>query len=91
MPKMRNPKIRVINNMSEKQSEVNIIESMKKQNESINYADMKVLNVFEVKYNETYGAIIEVDTRSFDVLMKEQKVSIGKDICNVTESLSVLR
>lgn len=90
MPKMRNPKIRVTN-MSEKYSEMNIIECMKKQNELIKDADMKVLHVFYVKYNETYGAIIEVDGKSFDVLMKENKVSIGTDVCNVTESLSVLR
>lgn len=90
IPTMRNPKIRVVN-MCEKRSEMNIIDCIRKQNELIKDADMKVLHVFNVKSNETYGAIIEVDAPSFDVLMKEKKVFIGTDVCNITESLSVLR
>lgn len=51
-PKRRNPKIRVTN-MSEKQRDVDIIASIKERNELMKDADMKVLNVFEVTYNET--------------------------------------
>lgn len=90
IPKLRNPKIRVTN-MSVKQNNVDIIECIKKQNEFVKDAEMKVLHLFENKYNETYGAIVEVDPRSFNVLMKEQKIVIGGDKCHITESLSVLR
>lgn len=90
VPKQRNPKIRVTN-MCVKQSEVDIITSMKKQNEWIKDADLKVLHVYEVKYNETFGAIIEVDSKSFDMLMKEKKIIVGINSCDVTECLSVLR
>lgn len=90
IPKMCNPKIR-ITNMSEKLNETQIIENIKKQNESIKDGHMKVLHVFNVKYNETYGAIVEVDAKSFDVLVKKKRVFIGTDICKVMESVSVLR
>ncbi len=90
IPNRRNPKIRVTN-MSEKQTNVDIIASIKKHNESMKDADVKVLHVFEVKHNETYGAIIELDSRSFNALMTKNKVVIGPDICNITESVSVLR
>lgn len=90
MPKLRNPKIR-ITNMSKKWTETDIIENIKKQYETIKDVDMKVLHLFEVKYNETYGAIVEVDAKSFDVLLSRKRVFIGTDICNVTESVGVLR
>lgn len=90
IPRLRNPKIRVTN-MSEKHSGEDIIARIKNQNEWVKQADMKVLQVFEVKYNETYGAIIEIDPKSFNVIVKEKTIMIGMDVCNVTESLSVLR
>lgn len=90
IPKLRNPKIRVTN-MSVRQNDVDIIECIKKQNEFVKDAEMKVLHVFEKKYNETYGAIVEVDPKSFNALMKEREIVIGMDKCNITESLSVLR
>lgn len=90
IPKPRNPKIRV-ENMSEKFTDVNIITSMKKQNEFLKDSDMKVLHIFEVKHTESYGAIIEVDPNTFKKLMSEKKVDIGTNTCVVKESLSVLR
>lgn len=90
MPKLRNPKIRVTN-LSAKRSETDIIECMKKQNECIKDSELRVLRVFDVKYNETYGAIIESDPKSFNILMEKKTVVIGMDTCNVSESLSVLR
>jgi hypothetical protein len=77
--------------LSVKKNDTDIIECMKKQNECIKDAELKVLHVFEVKYNETYGAIIESDPKSFNILMEKKTIVIGMDACNVTESLSVLR
>lgn len=65
--------------MSEKQSGVNIIASVKKQNELFKDSDMKVLHVYEIKYNETFGAIIEVDPKTFNIFMREKKVIVGMD------------
>lgn len=77
--------------MSEKKRDVDIIESVKQLSELTKDADIKVLHVFKVTYNETYGAIIELDSKSFNVLMTKKKIIIGSNLCDVTESLSVLR
>lgn len=90
IPRRRYPKIRVTN-MSNKLSDVDIVKSIKEQSELKRDAVMKVVHTFEVAYNETYGAIIELDSNSFNVLMRNENVRIGADICYVTESLSVLR
>lgn len=52
--------------MSEKKRDVDIIASIKEHNELMKDADVKVLHVFEVTYNKTYGAIIQLDSRSFN-------------------------
>lgn len=90
IPNKRFPKIRVTN-MSKKLEGEEIIESIKNRNELMKEAKVKVVHVFEVKFNETYEAIVEVDPKTFDVLMKEKTIAIGTDICDVTESLTVLR
>lgn len=77
--------------MSEKYSDVNIIMSMKRQNEFLKDSDMKVLHIFELNYIESYGAIIEVDPNTFKKLMMEKTVRIGTNTCPVTETLNVLR
>lgn len=90
IPKLRNPKIRVTN-MSERLRDVQLISSIKESNEFTRDSDMKVLHVYEVKYNETFGAIVEVDVKTFDHCMKAKKIFVGRDVCNVTESVNVLR
>lgn len=90
IPRPRNPKVR-ITNMSVKQSGVNIIASVKKHNELFKDGDMKVLHVYEIKSNETFGAIMEVDPKTFNIFMREKKVFVGVDVCYVTESISVLQ
>lgn len=90
VPKQHKPKIRVTK-MSVKQSDVNIIASIRDQNELLRDADMKVLRVYEIKYNESYGAIIEVEPKAFNILMNEKVIVIGMNSCDVTECVSVLR
>lgn len=90
IPKLRNPKIRVTN-LSEKLRDDQIILGIKESNEFAKDSDMKVLNVYEIKYNETFGAIIEVDVTTFDHFMRVKKIAVGRDLCNVTESVNVLR
>lgn len=90
MQKIRNPKVR-ITNMSRKLSGDEIIECMKRDNEFLKEADMKVLYVYDIKNTESYGTIMEVDPKTFKQLMKEGNVAIGMNKCNVTECLNVLR
>ena len=90
IPSRRNPKFRVTN-LSENQTDVDIIASIKQHKELTKNAEMRVVHIFEVSNNETYGAIIELDPKSFNVLIREKKITVGSDICDVTECLSVLR
>lgn len=85
IPKLRNPKVRVTN-LSVKRSDTDIVKCIKNQNKYMN-----VVHLFEIKYNETYAAIIESDPKSFNVLMEKKFVVIRTDKCNVTDSLNVLR
>lgn len=90
MQKIRNPKVR-LTNMSRKLNGHEIIECMKRDNEFLKEADMKVLYVYDIKNTESYGTIIEVDPKTFKQLMKEGNVAIEMNKCNVTECLNVLR
>lgn len=89
-PKLKNPKIRVTN-MSERLRDVDIVSSIKESNVFAKDSDMKVLHGYELKYNETFGAIIEVDVKTFDTFMRVKKIFVGRDVCDVTESVNVLR
>lgn len=90
MPKMRYPKVRVVN-MSEKLTEAELIESIKDKNQLYQNSEMKVICVYEIKSNDSFGAIIEVDTKTFNVMMKEEKIAIRWNMCKVSECVNVLR
>jgi len=77
--------------MSEKLNEVNIIQSIKKSNELVKDGEIKVLHVYDIKNTESYGAIVEVDPKTFNTLMQDGKVIIGLNNCKVTEYLNVIR
>lgn len=88
--KIRNPKVRVTN-MSQKLSGDEIIKSLKRNNEFLKGAEMKVLHTYDIKINESYGAIMEVEPKTFNQLMKVGDVVIEMNKCDVTECLNVLR
>lgn len=90
MPTLKRPKIRIMN-MSEKLTESEIVDSIKEKNELYKDSEMKVVSVYEIKSMESYGAIIEVDTKTFNLMMKEEKVAIRWNICRVSEYVNVLR
>lgn len=90
IPSKRNPKIR-ITNMSQKRSDVEIVESIKNQIELTKEVAVKVIHAFDVNFNETYGAIVELDSKTLRLLMTKKTIRIGPDTCNVTECVSVLR
>lgn len=89
MPQLRKPKVRIMN-MSEKLTESEIIESIKEKNVQYANSDMKVICVYEIKYMDSYGAIIEVDTKTYNEMMKQEKVNIRLNVCKVVECVNVL-
>lgn len=88
--RIRNPRVRVTN-MSQKLSGEEIIESLKRNNGFLREAEMKMLHTYDIKSNESYGAIIEVEPETFNQLMKEGDVVIEMNKCEVTECVNVLR
>lgn len=89
--KIRNPKVR-ITNMSRKLKGDEIIDHMKRDNEFLREAvALKVLYVYDIKNTENYGTILEVDPKTFKLLMKQGTIAIGMNNCKVTECLNVLR
>lgn len=88
--KIRNPKVRVTN-MTRKLNADEIIEGMKRDNEFLKEAALKVLCVYDIKNTESFGSIIEVDPKTYNQIVQERSVVIGMNKCNVTECLNVLR
>lgn len=90
VPKLHYPKIKVTN-MSEKLTDTEIIDCIKSQNIDIRDAEIKVLSVYEIKNTESFGSIIEIDTKSYSDIMKLGKVKIGMNNCNVYDFVNVMR
>lgn len=90
MPQLRKPKVR-ITNMSEKLTEQEIIESIKEKNVQYINSEMKVICVYYMKNMDSYGTIIEVDTKTFNAMMEQEKINIRWNVCKVAECVNVLR
>jgi len=70
MLKLKNPKVRLIN-MSEKFNDTQIVDSIKQQNDMFENSDLKVIcvvytSVYDIKNMESNGAIIEMDSKTFN-------------------------
>lgn len=90
MPQLRKPKVR-ITNMSDKLTESEIIESIKEKNMQYTDSEMKVICVYEMKNMDSYGTIIEVDTKTFNAMMEQEKINIRWNVCKVLDCVNVLR
>ncbi|XP_055388350.1 uncharacterized protein LOC129616828 [Condylostylus longicornis] len=92
IPKEIKPKIEIVH-MNNGFSESELIEKLKKQNEVLERAEMKIINLRTVKkFNrEMKNAIIEVDKESFPKILNIQKLCIGWERCKVFDAISVKR
>lgn len=76
--------------MSEKLSDVEIIEKLKRDINELAESEFKVLCVYEIKNTESFGVILEANTKTYNTLMKLGKVKLGLNVCKVNECCKCL-
>lgn len=86
-PELKRPCIKIVD-MSDEYNEEEIIEKLKLQNEIMENAEMKVLNMSKVN-KRWYNAIIQIDSYSFEKCMAVGRVNIGWERCRIFEYLSL--
>lgn len=88
LSELRKPKI-VISGMNEKLSEVEIITKIKRQNKSMENAELRVVTIFG---KSTFSAVVEIDCDAFNTIMSNErkKLNIGWSSCIVKEYVNVL-
>lgn len=78
------PKIRV-SGISEKMSNEEIVENIRRQNEFIKAGSLKVLFISDNGRYNGFSAVIEVDGDNFKNIIENQKINIGWNKCFVNE------
>lgn len=88
---MMKPRVKIFG-MSEKLSDNEFIELLKHQNAMLLDSDIEVIKIVkDIKVDNTYNAIIQLDVSSFDKILKAEKVYLNWDVCAVREHFSILR
>lgn len=82
---LKRPRMK-IGGMSEKLDDEALIEKLKKQNNYLKDAEMKVIRSYGKKH---ISSIIEIDCDSFNEVMKERKINVGWNRCQVSEYIDV--
>lgn len=90
IPELLNPRFKIIN-VSEKYSDEQILCYIKKQNEFIpSSSNFKCIKLIQTpRANYTY--IIETDPATYNLIISNEKLSIGWDRCRVFENIYVRR
>lgn len=89
-PDLKNPVIK-IKGIHEDLSKEEIIECIKKQNDLVLDENSKIEVKFMKELKNGTMVTIEVDTKTFEILMQIGKLNIGWSRCIVTEDLNVWR
>lgn len=88
-PELKRPRIKILN-VTDELSNVELIDTLKAQNEFLENGELTVINFFQNR-NKTYTAIVELDPISFESCMRIKKIKILWTICNVVEDLNIFR
>lgn len=91
-PTTKCPRIRLVG-LSEQPIATELLTSLKKQNTNI-LCDASTLNVahtYAVKSKSQFGAILEVDVKTFRKILDEKKLYVGWDACMAYEDLNIRR
>lgn len=89
MPELRNPRARIMG-MDNELSEDELVKVIKRQNEHLADANMKVISIYNTKVNK-WCAIIEFNSESFEKCMEINKLKVMWTLCRVTEDINVYR
>lgn len=88
-PELKKPRIKILD-VADELSDVELINTLKTQNDFLDKGEMTVINFFRNR-NKKYTAIVELDPTSFEQCMKTKKVKILWANCNLLEDLNVFR
>ncbi|XP_055842692.1 uncharacterized protein LOC129909640 [Episyrphus balteatus] len=88
--KRNNPRVQIFN-LSEKMDENELINCLKNQNEILKDVNLVCKAMWKKPNKNSYTAVIELDSKSFNEVMKAGKLSVGWDKCLVKESFYVKR
>lgn len=88
LSELRKPKI-IVCGMNVKMTDEEIVTKLKRQNEVLKDAEMKVISIFG---KQTLNAVIEIDSGAFNTIMTGEckKLNIGWSRCIVKEYINVL-
>lgn len=89
MPELKNPKVKIIG-MDNELTEDELVNVMKRQNEWLANAEIKVLNIYKTKSNK-WCAILELNPENFEQCMQWKKVKVMWTACRIVEDLNVFR
>lgn len=92
VPRPVDLKIKIVD-MTFKYEDKEIVEKLKKQNQCIESAEIKIINKYETtkKNKTTYNAILNVDSDSYKKIIEERKLNIGWERCRVFDGTDVVR
>lgn len=90
IPVTRNPKIKIFD-ITEKFSDYELIDEIKRQNEYLKDGELKVIKIYENKRHNNFGAIVEIDRSSFNKMKVTNKVNIGWNRCSIEECVTIKR
>jgi hypothetical protein len=92
MPEGLKPQLKIVG-ISEKMEKEEMISKLKAQNEVFRTADSLKIAKIEVARMRTdkFNAIIEVDGKVFDQVLKMERIKIGWDRCRFFENMNVRR
>lgn len=91
MPKMIKPKVCIMN-IENDETENEIVDKIKKQNMELSNCDLKLVNTFRNKNKwRNLNAVLEMDSDSFNKIMKLEKIKVGWVKCFVREYFNLRR
>lgn len=92
VPKEINMQI-VVTDLNYKYPDRELIEKLKKQNETLKNSELEVIKIFETKryYKTTFNAKLNVDNESYPKVIAGQKLNVGWDRCRVFDGTNVMK
>lgn len=88
--KLRKPTIKIVN-ITDEYSNATLVDEIKLKNPFLEYDEIEVRHIREIKSKKTWTAFIETAGEAFRKIMDQGKVYLNWDSCPVYEDISVLR
>lgn len=92
MQKLLKPRLKIIG-FSDNLTEEALLDKLKKQNNLMEVTDLKVVRITknEKRRSNNMSAVLETDSRGFDILIKRQRVYLGWERCRLVDATDAMR